>query len=89
MAADVQPVPPPAIPGTPFRPAVFAEMSAVPYVRDGWVSYTLWAKEMHSVLPASDGQNHNPGKTSSHSLDTQTPVRPTAPSPTTAKAPAA
>jgi hypothetical protein len=52
MALDVQPVPPEAIPGTPFRPAVFTDMSAVPYVRDGWVSYTLWAKEMHSALPA-------------------------------------
>jgi hypothetical protein len=52
MAVDVQPVPPEAIPGTPFRPAVFIDMSAVPYVRDGWVSYTLWAKEMHSALPA-------------------------------------
>jgi hypothetical protein len=52
MALDVQPVPPEAIPGTPFRPAVFTDMSAVPYVRGGWVSYTLWAKEMHSTLPA-------------------------------------
>ena len=89
MAADVQPVPPPAIPGTPFRPAVFAEMSAVPYVRDGWVSYTLWAKEMHSALPAPDGQNRNPSKTGSNLVDTQTPVRPSAPSVTTAKPPAA
>lgn len=56
MTADVQPVPPEAIPGTPFRPAVFEEMSAVPYVRDGWISYTLWAKEMRSALPAwADG----------------------------------
>jgi hypothetical protein len=52
MAVDVQPVPPEAIPGTPFRPAVFTDMSATPYVRDGWISYTLWAKEMHSALPA-------------------------------------
>lgn len=89
MAADVQPVPPPAIPGTPFRPAVFAEMSAVPYVRDGWVSYTLWAKEMQSALAAPDGQNPNPGKTNSHSLDTQTSLRSSGSSPNTTKAPAA
>jgi hypothetical protein len=89
MAADVQPVPPPAIPGTPFRPAVFEEMSAVPYVRDGWVSYTLWAKEMQSALPAPDGQNPNSSKTGSHSPETQTPLRSTGSSVTTAKAPAA
>lgn len=53
IAADVQPVPPEAIAGTPFRPAVFADMAAVPYVRDGWVAYTLWAGDMHSALPAS------------------------------------
>lgn len=54
MAVDVQPVPPEAIPGTPFRPAIFNDMSAVPYVRDGWVSYTLWAKEMCSALPTGN-----------------------------------
>jgi hypothetical protein len=64
MAADVQPVPPEAIPGTPFRPAVFEEMSAVPYVRDGWISYTLWAKQMRSALPATGGRTANPTKTS-------------------------
>ena len=89
MAADVQPVPPPAIPGTPFRPAVFEEMSAVPYVRDGWVSYTLWAKEMQSALPAPDGQNPNPSKIGSHSPETQTALRSTGSSVTTAKASAA
>lgn len=50
MAVDVQPVPPEAIPGTPFRPAIFHDVSVVPYVRDGWISYTLWAKEMCSAL---------------------------------------
>jgi hypothetical protein len=69
MAADVQPVPPEAIPGTPFRPAVFEEMSAVPYVRDGWVSYTLWAKEMRSALPATGGRTANQNKTGGASSD--------------------
>jgi hypothetical protein len=53
MAVDLQPVPPEAIAGTPFRPAIFEDMSVVPYVRDGWIAYTLWAKEMRSALPAS------------------------------------
>lgn len=52
IAATYQPEPLAAIPGTPFRPAIFDEMTAVPYVRDGWVSYTLWAKGMRSALPA-------------------------------------
>ncbi|MDQ3764805.1 MAG: hypothetical protein M3460_25765 [Actinomycetota bacterium] len=64
MTADVQPVPPEAIPDTPFRPAIFEEMSAVPYVRDGWVSYTLWAKEMRSALSATGGRTANPSRTS-------------------------
>jgi hypothetical protein len=65
MAVDVQPVPPEAIPGTPFRPAVFADMSAVPYVRDGWISYTLWAKEMRSALPAGTAAARSQGKAGS------------------------
>lgn len=63
IAADVQPVPPETIPGTPFRPAIFEDMSAVPYVRDGWVSYTLWAREMHSAPPAPGSRTTTPGKT--------------------------
>jgi hypothetical protein len=54
MAVDVQPIPPEAIPGTPFRPAIFHDVSVVPYVRDGWISYTLWAKEMCSALPTGN-----------------------------------
>lgn len=57
IAADVQPVPPEAIPGTPFRPAMFEGMAVVPYVRDGWVSYTLWAKDMRSAaMPSPAGR---------------------------------
>lgn len=65
MAVDVQPVPPEAIPGTPFRPAVFTEMSAVPYVRDGWISYTLWAKEMRSALSVGTAAARSQGKAGS------------------------
>jgi hypothetical protein len=53
MAVDLQPIPPEAIAGTPFRPAIFDDISVVPYVRDGWIAYTLWAKQMRSALPAS------------------------------------
>jgi hypothetical protein len=89
MAADVQPVPPQAIPGTPFRPAVFEHMSAVPYVRDGWVSYTLWAKEMHSALTNPNGQHSAPGRTGDSSPDMQASGKTTATSATAAKATAA
>ena len=73
MAVDVQPVPPDAIPGTPFRPATFEGMSAVPYVRDGWVSYTLWAKDMRSALPTPRAQTSEPSTDSAHLP--QTPAR--------------
>jgi hypothetical protein len=49
IAADVQPE---AIAGTPFRPAIFDGLTATPYVRDGWVSYTLWAKDMRAASVA-------------------------------------
>jgi hypothetical protein len=55
IAATHQPEPLAAISDTPFRPAIFEDMTAVPYVRDGWVSYTLWAKGMRSALPGQQG----------------------------------
>ncbi len=55
IAADYQPVPPETMQGTPFRPAVFTGLKVTPYVRDGWVNYTIWADEMHSALPANRG----------------------------------
>lgn len=64
IAADVRPVPPEAIPDTPFRPAVFTDMTAVPYVRDGWVSYALWAGELLSASPAAEPGGHRSGDTS-------------------------
>lgn len=63
IAADVQPVPSGGIPGTPFHPAIFEDMSAVPYVRDGWVSYPLWAREMRSAPPAPGSRTTTPDKT--------------------------
>jgi hypothetical protein len=34
IAAKVQPVPPEALPGLPFRPAVFEGLTALPYIDD-------------------------------------------------------
>jgi hypothetical protein len=34
ISADQQPVPPPAIPGMPFRPVEFDELTVTPYVDD-------------------------------------------------------
>ncbi|WP_112264986.1 hypothetical protein [Lentzea terrae] len=59
IAADYQPVPPETLAGTPFRPAMFHGLKVTPYVRDGWVSYTVWADEM--VSPQAAGR---PGKAS-------------------------
>lgn len=35
IAAKVQPVPPEALPGLPFRPVVFEGLTALPYIDDG------------------------------------------------------
>ena len=53
IAADYQPVPPETLAGTPFRPAMFHGLKVTPYVRDGWVSYTVWADEMVSPQAVS------------------------------------
>lgn len=47
IVASYQPEPLAAIPGTPFRPATFDEMTAVPD--------TLWAKGVRSALSADQG----------------------------------
>ena len=87
MAVDVQPVPPEAIAGTPFRPAIFEGMSAVPYVRDGWVSYTLWAKDMRSALPATATPTSQ--ARSGHSPEASTSAKPVTSSSPAGKAAAA
>ncbi|GGU26303.1 hypothetical protein [Lentzea flava] len=58
IASEYQPVPP----GTPFRPAVFRGLKVAPYVRDGWVSYTVWADEMLAP-PTSSGRAPKQGNT--------------------------
>ncbi|WP_434439651.1 hypothetical protein [Lentzea sp. E54] len=55
IASEYQPVPPKVLPGTPFRPAVFCGLKVTPYVRDGGVSYTVWADEMLAPQSANRG----------------------------------
>jgi hypothetical protein len=44
LAARVQPVPPDALPGLPFRPVVFQGLSALPYIDDaGKFSRIVWS----------------------------------------------
>ncbi|GAA3671663.1 hypothetical protein GCM10022267_68070 [Lentzea roselyniae] len=55
IASEYQPVPPEVLPGTPFRPVVFRGLKVTPYVRDGWVSYTVWAEEMLAPQSSNRG----------------------------------
>ena len=44
IAAKVQPVPPEALPGLPFRPVVFEGLSALPYIEEsGNFSRIVWS----------------------------------------------
>ena len=44
LAAKVQPVPPEALPGLPFRPVVFQGLTALPYIDDaGKFSRIVWS----------------------------------------------
>ena len=44
IAAKVQPVPPEALPGLPFRPVVFQGLTALPYIDDaGKFSRIVWS----------------------------------------------
>ncbi|APU12249.1 MULTISPECIES: hypothetical protein [Actinoalloteichus] len=49
IAADVQPVPPEVLPGTPFRPAFFEGLTATAYEQNGRVAFSLRAASMHSA----------------------------------------
>ncbi|ACU40160.1 hypothetical protein [Actinosynnema mirum] len=64
IASEYQPVPPEVLPGTPFRPAVFVGLKVSPYVRDGWVNYTVWADEMVSPQDAARSRK-SPSKSDS------------------------
>jgi len=50
IAARVQPVPPDALPGLPFRPVVFQGLSALPYIDDaGKFSRIVWSFKAESM----------------------------------------
>ncbi|WP_233520144.1 hypothetical protein [Prauserella sp. PE36] len=53
IAADVQPVPPEAVQGLPFRPVVFEGLTATAYEQNGRVQFSLRAKEMRAPRPAA------------------------------------
>jgi len=55
IPAEVQPVPPDAMPGTPFRPVVFDNLTITPHVDERGarprVAYSLRASAMHAAKP--------------------------------------
>ncbi len=48
IAAEVQPVPPEALPGLPFRPVVSEALTATAYEQNGRMQFSLRAKEMRA-----------------------------------------
>ena len=60
LAADVQPVPPETLAGTPFRPVIFDGLSITPYVDERRsrprVAYSLRARAMHPGPVPLDGK---------------------------------
>jgi hypothetical protein len=60
IAAEVQPVPPEALPGLPFRPVEFDGMTLTPYLDERRsrprVAYSLRATGMHAPKAASRSQ---------------------------------
>jgi hypothetical protein len=60
LAADVQPVPPETLAGTPFRPVVFDGLTITPYVDERRsrprVAYSLRARSMRAAGPGVDGK---------------------------------
>jgi hypothetical protein len=60
IAAEHQPVPPEAIAGTPFRPAVLEGIEVRPYIKDGprpSIAYSVRASGLKPVqAPASGGR---------------------------------
>ena len=64
IAARVQPVPPEALPGLPFRPVVFQGLSALPYIDDGGkFSRIVWSFKAESMTaPGKVDATTAPGK---------------------------
>jgi hypothetical protein len=54
IAARVQPVPPEALPGLPFRPVVFEGLTALPYIDDaGKFSRIVWSFKADAMTAPS------------------------------------
>ena len=64
IAAKVQPVPPEALPGLPFRPVVFQGLTALPYIDDaGKFSRIVWSFKADAMTaPAKTSTNSAAGK---------------------------
>jgi hypothetical protein len=69
IAAKVQPVPPDALPGLPFRPVVFQGLSALPYIDDaGKFSRIVWSFKAEAMTaPAKPEATTAAGKSMSSS----------------------
>ena len=69
IAARVQPVPPEALPGLPFRPVVFQGLTALPYIDDaGKFSRIVWSFKAEAMTaPGKSETATGPGKTDSSS----------------------
>ena len=67
IAARVQPVPPEALPGLPFRPVVFEGLSALPYIDDaGKFSRIVWSFKAEAMTaPTKAATTATPGKSDS------------------------
>jgi hypothetical protein len=54
IAAKVQPVPPEALPGLPFRPVVLQGLTALPYIDDaGKFSRIVWSFKADAASKAA------------------------------------
>ena len=64
IGAKVQPVPPEALPGLPFRPVIFQGLSALPYIDDaGKFSRIVWSFKAEAMTaPAKSGSVTAAGK---------------------------
>ena len=69
LAARVQPVPPEALPGLPFRPVVFQGLSALPYIDDaGKFSRIVWSFKAEAMTaPGKSDATTAPGKSEASS----------------------
>ena len=57
IAAKVQPVPPEALPGLPFRPVVFQGLTALPYIDDaGKFSRIVWSFKADAMTAPSKSE---------------------------------